>query len=180
MYKSPASFEKFMARMNIDKTSQLAGAAVIGMGALVSGIVTDNLDVITGSMAFMYGGLPALALAQNIQKIKSTLTKKILPEKFKQQQQDVRERFDNYASGNSKESIIDIACDAANKQMIDGRRLGAVIRHSEDTAKAIEIFDGVTQFYKRVDLTVGAAQYEPVKAKPEVDSNNNQTLTPSM
>jgi phosphoheptose isomerase len=147
-YKRPSSVEEFRSIMKVDKQLILANAAVISAATLAGSLITNDLNAIAGGLALAYGGLPALALAQNASKLKNMFTERFYPEKFKQQQQDVRTRVDELVSGNSNESILAIANDAVDKNMISGSKLGAIRRSmGESLHIAISSLDRLTEDY---------------------------------
>jgi hypothetical protein len=147
-YKSPSSVETFKSVMKANKTTVLAGAAAVAGITLAGSMAAEDLNVVIGALALAYGGLPALALAQSASKLKSKFTEEFFPEKFKQQQQDVRTRVDELVSGNSNESILAIANDAVNKNMLSESKLGAIHRSmGESLLIAISSLDRLTEDY---------------------------------
>jgi hypothetical protein len=153
VYKSPSSLEKFQSYIQANKNVVLGALVATGAAHFLAGDVMDNMTMVTASMAVLYAGTPAVALMLNIQKIQSSLTEKFMPERFKQQQQEIRARFDDFTNGDSNESILAIANDAVNKKMISESMLSAIAIHAEtNKARAMAIFDGPTQQYINTEV----------------------------
>jgi hypothetical protein len=174
MYKSPSSVKGFLSVMKANKKLIFANAAVISSATLAGSLLTNDSNAVAVGLTLVFGGLPALALAQNASKLKNKFTEEFFPEKLKQQQQDVRERVDDLNTMYSKESILDVANDALDKNMISESNFVAIISNvGENNHSAISALDRLTEVFK---APVSAFKTETVKATLLDDNKNYETF----